>query len=191
MQKNTISLLSIILISLTLCSCTTIMGKNSAKERELWASWGEQNKRQNEALGLRIYDKKFDLVFSSIIIAMADTGFSVKNMERMSGYILAEGPVPLSAAEEARLGKGMIKELNRVSPYKWELTPGNAKHVVTITVLRMGNGQTKVKMRIAVADIKGNYKTTYSSIYPPILEEEYKIIWRAIDRQIFLDENMD
>ena len=179
------------MLALTLCGCATIMGKSLDKERQLWTAWGEQNKRQNQALGERVYDKEFDLVFTAIITGLADIGFSIRNMERASGYILAEGPLPISIEEETRIGKSMVDELNSVSPRRWNVTPGNAKHAATITVLRIGHGQTKVKIRISVAEVRGNFSTVYSAIYPPILEEEYKAVWRALERQVFLDEHMD
>lgn len=190
MVKTTIALLSLIL-TLTLCGCATIMGKSLDKEQQLFTTWGEQNKRQNQALGEQVYDKEFDLVFSAIITGLSDIGFSIRNMERVSGYVLAEGSLPIPIEEEARIGESMVQELNSVSPRRWNVTPGNSKQAATITVLRVGNGQTKVKLRISTAEIRSNHSTVYSAIYPPILEETYKAIWRALERQIFLDENLD
>lgn len=190
MQKITIVLLNIILI-LSLYGCATIREKSIDKERQLFTVWKEQNKRQNQAMGERVYNKQFDLVFTAIITGLADIGLPIRNMERMSGYILAEGPLPISVEEETRICETMVQELNSVSPRRWNLTPGNAKHSATITILRVGNGQTKVKIRISVIDIRTTASTVYSAIYPPILEEEYKVVWRAIERQVFLDEHLD
>lgn len=189
MRIITTAIAGVILVSM-LCGCAVIM-KNSKKERQLFTAWGEENKRQNQAFGERVYDKDFDLVFTAVITGLADIGFSIRNMERQSGYILAEGPSPLSDEELNRHAEGMVQELNRVSA-GWYATPGNAKKAATITVLRFGNGRTKVKMRISTADIKtNNASTIYSGTYPPILESEYKATWRALERQIFLDEHLD
>ena len=50
---------------------------------------------------------------------------------------------------------------------------------MTISMVRQGKEQTKVKIR-------------FSNIhYPGQLEEDYKTIWAAIDKQIFLDKGLD
>jgi hypothetical protein len=172
--------------------CATVSNEIVKKERNLFASWGEENKRQYLALGERVYDKEFDLVFSAIVIAMANSGFSVKNMERASGYILAEGPAPLSAEQEVRVFKPCLEELNRISGYqRWRPTPGNSIESVTITLLRLQNKRTKVKIRISNVAIKSNASSIYYSSCPSLLAEVYKVVWRAVDKQIFLDESLD
>jgi hypothetical protein len=50
---------------------------------------------------------------------------------------------------------------------------------MTISLVRQGPSQTKVKIRFSNID------------YPRELEEYYKTVWPAIDRQIFLDRNLD
>lgn len=188
MRIITTAIAGVILVSM-LCGCSVIM-KNSKKERQLFTAWGEENKRQNQTFGERVYDKDFDLVFTAVITGLADIGFSIRNMERQSGYILAEGSSPLSDEERNRHAEAMVQELNRVSA-GWYAAPGNAKKAATITVLRFGNGRTKIKMRISLADVKTNASSIYSGMYPPILEAEYRVTWRALERQIFLDEHLD
>ena len=176
---------------LFLTGCATVSGQSREKERELWAQYGEENARQHQALGERVYDKNFDLVFTAIVTAFADMGFSVKNMERQSGYILAEGPSPLPPDQEVALIQPMIDELNRVSPQTWTAQPGNSTQAVTITILKLGKGNTKVKMRCVTIGVSGNYSTVYHAIYPPLLQAYYQTLWRGLEKQIFLDENLD
>ena len=176
---------------LLLVGCATMLGMSDAKERALWAQWGDENKRQHQAFGERVYDKDYDTVFTAIITAFADMGFSVKNMERQSGYILAEGPCPFSAEKEVEIGQRMVDELNQVSPRVWHVTPGNATKAATMTVVRLADKRTKVKMRFSTVGIAGNYSSRYYSTYPPLLQAEYEHMWRGLERQIFLDENLD
>jgi len=180
-----------LLSSLLLTSCATMSGKSDAKVTALWSQWGEENKRQHQALGERIYDKDYDLVFTATVTAFADMGFSVKNMERQSGYILAEGPSPLSAEREAEIGQRMVETINQVSPRKWFVTPGNATKAATMTIIRLGEKRTKVKMRVSTVAVGGDYSTKFYSIYPSTLEAEYQQMWRGLEKQIFLDEHLD
>lgn len=186
MLKNILPFITILIV---LFSCMTV--GFTEKETQLFAEWSQQNKKQNLSLGERVYDKKFDLIYTSIITGLSELGFSIKNTERLSGYILAEGPIPLSLDEETRLGEEMVKELNKISPKIWYVTPGNSTHAVTITTKQINDNQVRVKIRISIIDIRtnGNYVSTSSSIYPPILEEEFRNVWDAIERQIFIDEN--
>jgi hypothetical protein len=165
-------------------------GKSLQKERELWAYYGEQNKKQNMAFGERLYDKSFDLVFSAVITGLSDIGLSVKNMERQSGYIFAEGPMPLSPVEQQKYGEEVSAELNKVSPQHWTPLIGNAVHSFTINVLKSAHNQTKVKLRISTVNVSGG-SSVYASIYPPEFEALYRLAWQALERQIFLDEHLD
>jgi len=50
---------------------------------------------------------------------------------------------------------------------------------LTISVVKQGSKQAKVKLRF-----KGIY-------YPEVLKKHYERVWPAIDRQIFLDKSLD
>ena len=50
---------------------------------------------------------------------------------------------------------------------------------ITFSLVRQNENQTKVKIR------------TSHILYPPELEEVYRILWNEIDRQIFLDKSLD
>jgi len=148
----------------------------------LFSQWGEEDQRQNEALGERVYDKDFDLVFSAIVTGFSDIGFSVRNMERQSGYILAHGPSPIPDPEYRSLVQASCDEINKVATRTWHPNPGRAAKSVTITLVRLDANKVKVKMRIAA----GRFQD-----YPPLMRAEYQRLWQALERQIFLDENLD
>ncbi len=177
-------------------SHTTRMTEMQKKQMdEVLSRWGDENKRQNEALGERVYDKDFDVVFSAIVTSFSDIGFAVKNMERQSGYILAEGPCPMPAEQQRELNQAGCDEMNKAANLTGNLrrvpTVGGSTRSVTISLIRLGDHKTKAKMRIAVTSISGNSRSNYYSIYPPKLEAEYKLNWRALEKQIFLNENLD
>lgn len=181
----------LIICCLLVTACVTTLGKSDEKVDDLWSQWGEENKRQHLSFGERIYVNAYDQVFTSAITAMADIGFSVKNMERQSGYLLAEGPNPLPIEEQKALSQKMVDEINRVSRTQWFVQLGNANHAATLTIIKLPDGRTKVKLRFVTVAIQGNYSTRYHSIYPPLLEADYRYIWGALEKQLFLDIHLD
>jgi len=190
-MKRSLRILPPVLWSLLLASCIPL-GSDSKRVGDLFTQWGEEDARLNQALGERVYDKDFDVAFSAVVTSLSDMGFAVKNMERQSGYILAEGLQPLPKDQELKLGQMMCDEINKVSFQRWVPRLGNATKSVTISVLRLGDQKTKLKMRIANTAINGGANTTrYQEEYPPILQAEYQFIWRGLEKQIFLDENLD
>jgi hypothetical protein len=171
------------------CMTTETSNKNVSA---LFSQWAQENERQNQALGERVYDKDFDVVFSAVVTSFSDIGFAVKNMERQSGYILAEGPNPVPESQLRPLAQRMCDELNKVSSTKWVPRLGNETKSATITVVRLGDHKTKLKMRIANTEIRAAANATrHYQTYPPSLEAEYQSMWRALEKQIFLDENLD
>lgn len=155
------------------------------KFEELEKSHTERNNRLHLALGERVYDKTFNRVFDAIIIGLPDTGYTVKNMEKSSGYIFAEGKYEMPLDKFVDL----INELNQSVKDATGAKPDNKPDynrrpidAVSIYILQLTNQQTKVKIRIKPPDPR---------TYPPYLEETYKGVWRAIERQVFLDENLD
>ncbi len=163
----------------------SVMGWDREKYQELQNSYIERNNRLNLALGERVYDKSFNRIFDAIIIGMPDTGYTVKNMEKSSGYIFAEGKYEMPPDQFIRMVEEMRQEIRNVSGFKIKndiIYEAREVDAVSISLLSFGNQQTKVKIRI---------KTDAPNTYPPYLEEIYKSVWRAIERQVFLDENLD
>jgi hypothetical protein len=172
-------------------SCANQVETHPERVQALHQQWGEEDARVNEALGERIYDKDFDVVFSAAVIGLADIGLVVKNMERQSGYILAEGFGPIPPDQFKKLAQMGADELNKVSSRHWSPQVSSSRSV-TITVLRLGDQKTKLKMRIVRPQNSASSSGIhYKDIYPAILQAEYECCWRALEKQMFLDENLD
>lgn len=67
----------------------------------------------------------------------------------------------------------MYDGLNEVNPslsgFRW----------VSFQLVKMGESQTKVKLR---------FSDVY---YPGEVETYYKLVWQAVDKQIFVDQNIE
>lgn len=157
--------------------------------------WYSQRERVAQAMGDRIFDKDFDRVFDSVTVALANLGANVNNMERQSGYITSATPA-LNPQREKQLQMQAAREWCRYHKYDPKLLEkdkddafnldvfgmsamGKMGQAMTISMVRQGKEQTKVKVR-------------FSHIhYPGQLEEYYKTVWAAFDKQIFLDRGLD
>ena len=198
--KISLRILACVLWSALLASCVSLAPKPVATKpvethpervQALFQQWDEEDAHVNEAMGERVYDKDFDVVFSAAVTGLADIGFVVKNMERQSGYILAEGFGPIPPDQFKKLAQMSADELNKVSSRHWYPQVSSSR-AVTITVLRLGDQKTKVKMRIVRPQNSASSSGIhYKEIYPAILQAEYEYCWRALEKQMFLDENLD
>jgi len=158
------------------------------------SAWYKQREQITQALGDRVFDKNFDRVFDSVIVAMANLGAHVENMERQSGYISARGNI-LPPDQTKQLRREYLVEYCKLNRYdaslldkkgQYDMDPdmgsgmmANTMTGLTISLVKQGDNQTKVKLR---------FTNTY---YPRLLEEYYKVVWPALDKQIFMDKNLD
>lgn len=162
-------------------------------------AWYEQRQKIAQASGDRIFDMDFGRVFDSLVVAVSTLELDVSNMERTSGYIQSGGislpPSEAKAMTREAMGawckeKGFdpsvldqeYKDKQGVWPTteasvtaKLEKTPQK----LTFQLIKMGEDQTKVKLRFS------------GVFYPRELEEYYKLIWQAVDKQIFVDKNVE
>ena len=156
--------------------------------------WYRQREDITLAMGDRVFDKNFDRVFDSLIIAIANLGAHVGNMERQSGYISVSGTLLSPEIFSQLRHEGLVEYcqyygydpdlLQRKGEYNIDpdMTGGmiaNMMQAMTITVVKEGENQTKVKLRFA------------NVYYPRLIEEYYKAVWPALDKQIFMDKNLD
>jgi hypothetical protein len=155
--------------------------------------WYKQREQITEALGDRVFDRDFNRVFDSLVVAMATLGVHVDNMERQSGYVSATGNL---------LPPDLAMQLRRDEAVEWCKLTGNDPDLLdvrktydmdpdsmasmtksmiglTISLVRQGDKQTKVKLRFA------------NAYYPKYVEECYKAVWPAIDKQMFVDKGTD
>jgi hypothetical protein len=158
-------------------------------------TWYTARERITQSMGDRIFDKDFDRVFDSVTVALATLGANVNNMERQSGYITTAVP-NLGPEREKRLQKQAAVDFCRFHKYDPSLLEKREGDVygvdvfsmsgmnrfgqaMTISMVRQGKTQTKVKIRFSGVH------------YPQQLQDYYKTIWDAIDKQIFLDRGLD
>jgi hypothetical protein len=158
-------------------------------------AWHEQREKLAMAMGDRIFDKGFDRVFDSMTVAVASLGARVQNMERQSGYIAAAAPELAPDRQKVLSHEGMMDYcrqkgidpavMEKQGPYDafdaegLENMMGRHTRGMTISMVRQGTAQTKVKIR---------FDNVY---YPRVVEEYYKVVWNAVDKQMFLDKALD
>jgi len=161
----------------------TLIAWDAEKYNELCSTYSERNNRLHLSLGERVYDKSFNRVFDAIVIGLPDVGLTVKNMEKSSGYISGEGKYTMPLNEYMKMNDEMFQEIKDVSGRKFTITGYDYPDLnISISLIPFANYQTKVKIRITAK---------YPWVYPPFLESTYRGIWRTIERQVFLDENLD
>ena len=157
-------------------------------------AWHTEREKLTLALGDKIFDKDFDRVFDSLTIAVASMEANVNNMERQSGYITSAVP-RLNPTRAEQLRDAQMKELcvhlgydpsllEKKGPYEMDLDAFGGmmsmnQQAMTISLVKQGPNQTKVKIRFSNVN------------YPGEVTELYKQVWPAIDKQIFLDRNVD
>lgn len=165
-------------------------------------AWYDQRQKIAQALGDRVFDKDFSRVFDSLMLAVSTMELKVSNMERQSGFITASG-ITLSPTEMKAMRHEAVNDWCRQNnfdpsildqPYK---TSGfqnmgdmldfsgmmaqydKMQKGLTFQLVKMGESQTKVKLR-------------FSDVYYPGEVETYcKLVWQAVDKQIFVDQNIE
>ena len=162
-------------------------------------SWYNARENITNALGDRDYDATFSRTFDSLVVAVSSMGISVKNMERRSGYISAQGlSLPPSVKNDIR--NKIIRDWATESgfdssildqPFKNEsYNRLSESHNITTQFLEMERSITFQLVRLD--DENTRIKTRFSNVYyPEELEFYYKQIWQEIDKQIFKDENIE
>jgi hypothetical protein len=181
-----------------MASADTMMAKQKLMQ-EMMANpdlpaWHEQREKMAMALGDRQFDKGFDRVFDSMIVALASLGCRVHNMERISGYITASIPELPPAQLEALQKEGMRQYAvakghpadivdRKAGPYDFDFDPSaymsRSMAGLTLSMVKQGSEVTKVKLR---------FDNVY---YPRQVDEYYALVWRAVDKQMFLDKGLD
>lgn len=158
------------------------------------AEWYNQRERVVQAIGDRVFDKSFSRVFDSLTVAIASMGMTVDNMERESGYIVAHGQIlPPAQNKQVRseeltawcVAKGYNPSLlerrgkDYLDPDMASGMMGRFGTTLTVSLVKQSKNQTKVKLRF-----NGIY-------YPKKLEDCYRIVWPKLDKQIFVDKEID
>lgn len=184
------------------------LGQQKMKIRQLAMNtsdldtWRDQRQKIAMAIGDRVYDKDFSRVFDSLVVGISSLELKVANMERTSGYISATG-ISLPPSEAAAMEKERVREICQANGIDYSIlnrpfsNPQMARSYdqmdysgmagkydkmvkgLTFQLVKMSDTQTKVKLRFS--DV----------FYPAELEVHYKNIWQVIDKQIFIDQNIE
>ncbi len=156
------------------------------------SAWQEQRAKMALAVGDRMIDKSFERTFDSMIIALANLGCRVNNMERISGYITASLP-QLPPDQVQALRKEALVQYAQTKGYPANILESHGRYQadysglfgremsvagLTLTMSKQGADRTKVKLRFD------------NVFYPRTVEELYRRVWDAIDKQIFLDKSI-
>ncbi len=158
-------------------------------------AWHAQREKMALAVGDRTFDKSFERVFDGMTVALATLGSRVNNMERVSGYITASipdlGPAKTQAMQkdgmrQYAVAKGYPPTLVDQSGGAFDFDVGGTSNMMarsmsglTLSLVRQSAKQTKVKLR---------FDNVY---YPELVNEYYKTVWAAVDKQMFLDQSLD
>lgn len=158
-------------------------------------AWHQQREKMALAVGDRVFDKGVDRVFDSTITALATLGCRVNNMERTSRYITASLP-QLPPDQEQALRTEAVEQYAKAKGYPpsvlqkqsaMDIDPSLGQNMmnrmggagITLSMVQQGPKQTKVKLR---------FDNVY---YPRTVDELYKTVWTAVDKQMFLDKALD
>ena len=157
-------------------------------------AWHAQREKMALAIGDRSFQRPFARVFDSLTVAFATLGSRVQNMERVSGYIAGSIPQlePTRTAAMQDAGMRQYAVAKGYSPAIFdEKNSGGMMDIdfggmmsrgmagFTCSLVRQGAKDTKVKLR---------FDNVY---YPGLVAEYYKLIWAAVDKQMFLDMALD
>ena len=164
--------------------------------------WYDQRQKIAQTLGDRVFDKDFSRVFDSLMLAVSTMELKVSNMERQSGFIAASG-ITLSPTEMKAMRREAVNDWCRQNDFdpsildqSFHTSEGQdmsdmmdfsgmmaqyekMQRGLTFQLVKMGESQTKVKLR---------FSDVY---YPGEVETYYKLIWQAVDKQIFVDQNIE
>lgn len=157
-------------------------------------NWHAQREKMALAIGDRSFQRPFARVFDSLTVALATLGSRVQNMERASGYISGSipqlEPTRSKAMQEAGMRQYAVAKGYPPSIFDKKNSGGmmdidfggmmeRGMAGFTLSLVRQGARDTKVKLR---------FDNLY---YPELVAEYYKLIWAAVDKQMFLDVALD
>ena len=165
-------------------------------------AWHEQRQKIAAALGERVFEHEFNRVFDSLTQALAELELRIANMERQSGYISASG-ITLPPSEAKSMRRESVNEWCKLSGFDAAVLDRPLKtnemrrmndmvdlggmmaryektaKTLTFQLVKMGDAKTRVKLRFA--DV----------FYPGEVETYYKLVWQAVDKQLFVDKTIE
>lgn len=164
--------------------------------------WYNARQQMANALGDRDYNVNFSRAFDSLMVAISSMEISVKNMERQSGYISAEG-LSLTPSESKSIRQEMVRQWARENGFDPSSLdrPLKSSHMANYGEMMDMNGMmsTYDKMLKSVTfqlvkleDDRTRVKARFANVYyPDEMEQYYKRVWQEVDKQLFKDKNIE
>ena len=165
-------------------------------------AWLEQRRKIALAIGDRTFDNNFGRVFDSVVLAVSSLELKVDNMERQSGYIAASG-IALPPTDAKALQRQAMNDWcaqNGFDPALLE-RPTRSSVMANATdatdfggmMSRYDTMQKGLNFQlIKIGENRTEVKLRFSDVYfPAEVEAFYKLIWQAVDKQIFIDQNLE
>lgn len=148
--------------------------------------WGAENSRVQLALGEKTFQAgKLDII-KAAVTGLADRNVSVLNLDRETGYVLAEGRGIVSGErEKAIFESGAKPAFERETGIPWRYVPGNYTIRINLNIFERGK-ESLVKMRLSSSVSSNSNVPTAHNLYPDLMREHFRILWEAIDRNLFL-----
>lgn len=165
-------------------------------------AWYDQRQKLSQSLGDRDFDKDFNRVFDSLTLAISSLEFKVNNMQRESGYIAATD-VSLPPTEERAMQKLAVNDWckqNGFDPTVLDRQFRTSTYQQTSDMMDMSGMMAKYdKMQkgltfqlVKLSDSQTRVKLRFSDVYyPGEVEAYYKLVWQAVDKQIFVDQTIE
>lgn len=154
--------------------------------------WNEKREKIAQAMGDKVIDKPYDGLFPAMMVAVSSLEVQINTSDKSSGLISGTGTVLPPQVGEPILKEG-LREYCTIKGYSPSLVDekgyGPSLSAVasfkkdfvrmTVVMVKQGASQTKVKLRFTGVN------------YPGALEAVYAYVWPALDKQIFMDKNLD
>lgn len=211
-------LFALVLAGLSMTGCSTVMTSQeeySKRVTVLASSYQKQNEKIAQSVGERVLDKNLNEAFSAFVIALPELGLIPKTVDRNAGFISAEGPIPTSDGQFREDLKGLVNDMTRVTGFsggaimvsQLYIVPAPDKSTLCLTVAakQLAEGKTRVRLMLSgkgnptrimidqsyLGDRDWDVYKSFEDIYPPLHLHVLEAIWRKVDRQLFLDKNID
>jgi hypothetical protein len=165
-------------------------------------AWYDQRKKIALAMGDRIFDKDYGRVYDSLVVAVSSLELKVNNMERTSGYVSASG-ITLPPTESKTMYHEAVNDWCRQKGYdpmvldqQFNTAVMQKQSQLTDIHSMMGTYQKMQKsltfQMVKIDDKQTKVKLRFSDVfYPTEVESYYKMVWQAVDKQLFVDKTIE
>lgn len=126
-------------------------------------------------------------MFSAVVTSFADIGYAIRNVDRPSGYMLAEGPSTLPAVLDNQFSVQAAEALTLATGQRWTPMPGTTQFAATVVLRKLDDNTTGVMLRLSPITIDGQYTRKFYATFPPRLNAEFAHMWTALELQIVED----